>query len=90
MLGKPLQWTAVPCVDVVEEFAQRHQSGVAGSCRHLKRVRATAECRQTRALVASGRSLRAVASHFHVSRMAIWRLLQEDGSTMEIEEEDEI
>ena len=39
-----------------------------------------AECRQARALVASGRSLRDVASHFQVSRMAIWRLLQDDTS----------
>jgi len=60
--------------------------------RHIpyQRKLTPAECRQARALVASGRSLRAVASHFHVSRMAIWRLLQEDGSTMEIDEEDEI
>lgn len=35
-----------------------------------------AQCRQARALVASGKSLRVVAKHFGVSRMAIWRVLQ--------------
>jgi site-specific DNA recombinase len=38
-----------------------------------------AQCRQARALVASGKTLRAVAAHFNVSRMAIWRILQDGG-----------
>jgi hypothetical protein len=33
--------------------------------------------------------LRDVAIHFNVSRMAIWRLLQDDGSAVDGEEEDE-
>jgi hypothetical protein len=48
-----------------------------------------AECRQAHALVASGRTLRDVAIHFNVSRMAIWRLLQDDGSAVDGEEEEE-
>lgn len=40
-----------------------------------------AQCRQARALVASGKSIRHVAAHFNVSRMAIWRVLQ-DGDNM--------
>lgn len=32
--------------------------------------------RQARALVASGKSLRKVAAHFGVSRMAIWRAMR--------------
>lgn len=38
------------------------------------------QCRQARALVASGKSLRQVATHFGVSRMAIWRSIKNEAS----------
>jgi DNA invertase Pin-like site-specific DNA recombinase len=35
------------------------------------------ECEAARKLVADGKSLRQVAAHFHVSRMAIWRIMDD-------------
>jgi DNA invertase Pin-like site-specific DNA recombinase len=57
------------------EFLPRKLERSEMAFRPYQRKLNPAECEAARGLVANGKSLRQVAAHFHVSRMAIWRII---------------